>query len=174
MQYLPCKLISGVFGVLVLTLWASPGSASTFCNDITKIIAQSGDFASLKGAPVEGERFKAKTEINGFMQCTVAPFRNKFSYTCETAPEINQASADKKWTAIKGQLETCLKGSWLQRDAGKKNAFFADRKNGEALSLALREVAGFKRVGNQLKTFPTYYNRLSVFPRKKMKKKKAN
>ena len=90
--------------------------------------------------------------------------------TCETAPEVNNASAEKKWLDIKAKLDVCLKGDWMSRNAGERNIFFADQKKGEALSLSLREVAGFKRVGNELKTFPTYYNRLSIFPRKKMTK----
>lgn len=161
-----CLLFSGV--------WISSASADTFCAEITKIVAQSGDFASLKGEAVVGERFKAKTQMSGFLQCTVTPFRTQFSYTCETAPQVNEGGALKKWTALRGQLESCLRGNWLQRSAGKHNAFFADRKKGEALSLSMREVAGFRRVGNQLKTFPTYYNRLSVFPRKKVGTTKAN
>lgn len=174
MQYRLGKIIPCILGLLLLGVWASSVAADSLCAEITKIVAQSDDFASLKGEAVIGERFKAKTQIKGFLQCTVTPFGKKFSYTCETAPGISEASALKRWTALKGQLENCLKGNWLQRNAGKHNAFFADRKKGEALSLSMREVAGFKRVGNQLKTFPTYYNRLSVFPHKKMKKKKAN
>jgi hypothetical protein len=174
MQNLLGKIIPCILGLLLLSVWASPVAADSLCAEITKIVAKSGDFVSLKGEAVEGERFKAKTQINGFLQCTVTPFKKKFSYTCETAPGVSETSALKRWTALKGQLENCLKGNWLQRNAGKHNAFFANLKTGEAMSLSMREVAGFRRVSNQLKTFPTYYNRLSVFPRKKMKKEKAN
>jgi len=174
MQNLLRKVMSIVFALFVFAVWANTVTADTFCADVQKIIAQSGEFKSLKGEPAEGERFKATTQITGFRQCTVTPFGNTFSYTCETAPNINQAAAMKQWTELKTNLEQCLTGDWLQREAGKHIAFFADRKKGEALSLGLREVAGFKRIGNQLKTFPTHYNRLSVFPRKQMKKKKTN
>jgi len=163
------KMIPAVFALLFSALLMGSVAAQMFCAELTKVLAQSGDFESLKGKPVEGERFEAKTAMSGFRQCTVTPFRRTFSYTCETAPEVNAASAEKRWNDLSAELGNCLKGDWMSRNAGKQNIFFADRKKGEALSLSLREVAGFKRVGNQLKTFPTYYNRLVVFPRKKMK-----
>ena len=174
MHSLVRKTLPAAVGILCCTVWISSAAADTFCSELTKIVAQSGDFESLKGEPVEGERFAAKTVMSGFRQCTVSPFRTTFSYTCETAPEVNAASAEKKWNEIGAGLGNCLKGDWMSRNAGKQNIFFADRKKGEAVSLSLREVAGFKREGNQLKTFPTYYNRLVVFPRKKMTKKSAN
>lgn len=161
------RTIPAVLGLLFCTAWASVALADTFCDELTKLIAQSGDFESLKGEPVEGERFEAKAQMSGFRQCTVTPFRKTFSYTCETAPEVSQSSAEKKWAELSDKLGTCLKGNWMSRNAGKQNIFFADRKKGEAVSLSLREVAGFKRVGNELKTFPTYHNSLSIFPRKK-------
>lgn len=164
------KVIPTVFGLLVFAAWANTVTADMFCADVQKIVRQSGDLKSLKGEPAEGERFKATTQITGFRQCTVTPFQETFSYTCETAPTINQAAAMKQWTDLRVNLEQCLAGNWMEREGGKHIAFFADRTKGEALSLSLREVAGFKRVGNQLKTFPTHYNRLSVFPRKQMKK----
>lgn len=159
--------IPAVFGLLFCTAWASVTLADTFCDELTKLIAQSGDFENLKGKAVEGERFEAKTTMSGFRQCTVTPFRKTFSYACETAPEVSQPSAEQKWAELSDELGSCLKGGWMSRNAGKHNIFFADRKKGEAVSLSLREVAGFKRVGNELKTFPTYHNRLSIFPRKK-------
>jgi len=164
------NVIPGVVGLSFCTIWINSAAADMFCAELTKIVAQSGDFEQLKGEPVAGERFAATTAISGFRQCTVTPFRSSFSYTCETAPEVSEASAEKRWNELSAKLGSCLKGDWMSRSAGKRNTFFADRKEGEALSLSMREVAGFKRVGNRLQTFPTYYNRLSVFPRKKMTK----
>ena len=63
------KRIPCILGLLLLCVWAGPVAADSFCAEITKIVAKSDDFVSLKGEAVVGERFKAKTQINGFLQC---------------------------------------------------------------------------------------------------------
>lgn len=153
-----------VLSVLLLIFWVGSSTAASFCTELKEVVASSSDLSILKGPSVGPDRWEAKKKLSEFASCEVKPYRNGLIYSCETARDTARPAAEKKFEGLKNQLTGCL-GNWASRGGGERGLFLVN-PIGEAVELRLKEVAGFKREGDQMKTFPTWSTYMAVFPRR--------
>ena len=154
-------------GVSLVILWTQSATAAGFCTELKEVVASSSDLSALKGPSVGPDRWEAKKKLAEFASCEVKPYRNSLIYSCETARDTTKPAAEKRFQGLRNQLTGCLV-NWASRGGGERGVFVMNPL-GEAVELRFKEVAGFKREGDKMMTFPTWSTYLAVFPRRQKK-----